>query len=146
VSHPGGRPTVYSEEALKKADDYIKNYQHDGDLVPSAAGMALKIGVNKATLYRWAQDHAEFCDMLSKMNETQERRLLAGGLSSSFNAAITKLMLAKQGYSEKQEIDHTTNGKDMPSSQLRLSDLGLSVEAKREILEKINEKKKEVDD
>ena len=113
MSHPGGRPTLYSEEVLKQADDYIKNYQDEGDLVPSAAGMALKLGVNKSTLYRWAEDHQEFCDMLSKMNETQERRLLSGGLSNSFNANITKLMLSKQGYTDKQEIDHTTNGKDI---------------------------------
>jgi hypothetical protein len=43
----------------------------------------------------------------------QERTLLNGGLGKDFNPVITKLVLGKHGYSEKQEIQHTGE-KDNP--------------------------------
>jgi len=110
---PAGQPTKYNDEVLTKSDEYLKTYDEFGDVVPSAAGLADFLGVCKATLYNWAESHPKFLDMLSKLNQKQERVLLANGLMKNFDSGITKLMLAKQGYSEKQEIDHTTNGKDM---------------------------------
>jgi hypothetical protein len=46
------------------------------------------------------------------------------------NANITKLLLSKHGYSDKQEIDHTTNGKDVGKTTdeeltQKLKDLGI---------------------
>ena len=108
-----GRPSLYSEAIIAKAEEYLKTYQDDGDLIPSAAGLALKLGITKSTIYDWASKYQDFSDMLGKMNAEQESKLLRGGLSGTFNATIAKLVLAKQGYSEKQEIDHTTNGKDI---------------------------------
>jgi hypothetical protein len=37
----------------------------------------------------------------------QERTLLNGGLGKDFNPVITKLVLGKHGYSDKQEEDNS---------------------------------------
>lgn len=104
----GGRPTKYNPEIVAKAWDYIENYADTGDVIPSHAGMACVLNLNKSTLYDWADDEAkEFSDILAKCNQAQERVLLNGGLSNTFNSAITKLALGKQGYSEKHETDNT---------------------------------------
>jgi len=38
----------------------------------------------------------------------QHRGLVNGGLSGKFNPAITKMMMTKHGYSDKQELAHTS--------------------------------------
>ena len=104
---PVGRPTKYCDEIVAQARGYIKKYQAHGDTIPSIAGMACAIGIAKSTLYDWAEDdNKEFSDILATCNMQQERILLNGGLSNEFNAAITKLALGKQGYSEKIEQDN----------------------------------------
>jgi len=35
------------------------------------------------------------------------------GLSGDFNASMAKFALAQLGWSEKQEVDHTTKGKEI---------------------------------
>lgn len=108
-----GRPTSYNEDILTKSEEYLKTYDELGDVVPTAAGLADFLSVCKATLYNWAETHPEFLDMLGKMNQKQERVLLANGLMKNFDSSITKLMLSKQGYSDKQEIDHTSKGEQV---------------------------------
>jgi hypothetical protein len=110
---PAGQPTKYNDEALTKSDEYLKTYDELGDVVPTAAGLADFLGVCKKTLYNWADVNPQFLHMLNKINQKQERVLLANGLMKNFDSGITKLMLAKQGYSEKQEIDHTTKGESI---------------------------------
>jgi hypothetical protein len=43
--------------------------------------------------------------MLGKVKNKQERMLLSGGLGNDYNSAITKLMLAKHGYHDKQDTN-----------------------------------------
>jgi hypothetical protein len=102
----GGRPTKYCQEIVDAAWEYIENYKEHEDVIPSHAGLACVLNLNKSTLYDWAQDpEKEFSNILAKCNQKQEKVLLNGGLSGDFNAAITKLALGKQGYSEKIEND-----------------------------------------
>jgi len=108
MSNKMGRPTKYNDEIVAAAWDYISNYKVYDDCIPSHAGMACVLKLNKSTLYDWADDpEKEFSNILAACNQAQERILLNGGLSNEFNSAITKLALGKQGYSEKQEIDNT---------------------------------------
>lgn len=103
---PAGRPTKYNEEIVAAAWDYIENYAKHEDEIPSHAGMACALNITKSTLYDWAtHPEKEFSDILAKCNQKQEKVLLNKGLSGVFNAAITKLALGKQGYSEKIEND-----------------------------------------
>lgn len=104
---PAGRPTKYNQDVVDAAWDYIENYREHGDVIPSHAGMACALNLCKTTLYDWATDpDKEFSYILAKCNQMQEKTLLNGGLSNEFNAAITKLALGKQGYSDRTETDN----------------------------------------
>lgn len=103
---PGGRPTKCTPEMLKKTRDYIDNYEGYGDLVPSVAGLCVEIGISRETAHKWRREeekYPEFAGMLMEMLSVQERKLLSGGLGGHMNSNITKLMLCKHGYSDKQE-------------------------------------------
>jgi len=51
--------------------------------------------------------------MLDNINVKQERVLLANGITGEFNAAITKLVLAKHDYSDKVSQDVTSSDGSM---------------------------------
>ena len=110
------RPTDYTAEIVEAAWQYAKSGWVDaGDKVPSVAGLACEIGIHRDTCYAWAEDpEKEFSDILKEIAQTQERKLLNGGLGGDFNPPITKMMLTKHGYSDRVDSDVTTNGKDMP--------------------------------
>ena len=113
---PGGRPTDYTEERLAAAERYVSGgWKESGDKVPTVVGLAAEIGVARSTCYEWAKDpqKSEFLDILTRVEEIQERALVNGGLSNDFNPAITKMMLTKHGYSDKQEIDHRSGDGSM---------------------------------
>jgi hypothetical protein len=105
-----GRPTDYTPKLLKAAWDYVEN--HEDDLVPSVAGLCDRININRSTAYEWAKDKdKEFSNILEAVSRKQEQKLLKNGLDGTFNPTITKLMLTKHGYSDKQETDLTSGGK-----------------------------------
>jgi len=103
------RPTDYNQELLDKAQDYVENYESYGDAVPTIAGLACELGMHRETLYAWSKDESktEFSDIFKKVQQAQERKLVNGGLAGGFNPAVTKMMLTKHGYSDKQEIEHS---------------------------------------
>ena len=104
-----GRPTKYTPELLEAAHAYADGaWVLAGDKVPTVVGLALDIGITKATCYAWAQepDKAEFSDILKKVEGKQERELVNGGIAGDFNPAITKMMMTKHGYSDKIETDN----------------------------------------
>jgi hypothetical protein len=99
-----GRPTDYTPKLLKAAWDYVEN--HEDDLVPSVAGLCDRININRSTAYEWAKDKdKEFSNILEAVSRKQEQKLLKNGLDGTFNPTITKLMLTKHGYSDKQETE-----------------------------------------
>ena len=110
-----GRPTDHSEAMELIAIEYVNGGYLDHDqVIPSVVGMAIVLNVAKSTLYRWAEeDRGTFRDTLARCNDTQHSSLLNGGLSNTFNSAITRLALANHGYSEKTETDVTSGGKPM---------------------------------
>ncbi len=60
--------------------------------------------VHRDTIYEWAKQYKEFSDTLEFCHTKQVKILINLGLAGKINTAIAKLLLAKQGYSEKQEI------------------------------------------
>ena len=102
---PVGRPTKYNEELLAKAREYLFKYEELGDVIPSAIGLSLYLDVCRDTLYDWdgQEGKEEFSYILKQINSTQQQVLLNKGLTSDFNSAITKLVLGKHGYHEKQQ-------------------------------------------
>ena len=104
-----GRPTTYDPSMIQKARDYVKNYAQYGDVVPMVVGLCRVLNRGQSTLYQWAKEDGkeEFADTLKEIEEAQHQALVNKGLSGEFNAPITKIMMAKHGYSEKQEIEQT---------------------------------------
>jgi hypothetical protein len=106
---PGGRPTDYTSELVQSAWDYINDCP---DKLPSVEGLCDSINIARSTAYDWAKDKdKEFSDILEALMRKQGRTLLNNGLDGTFNASISKLILTKHGYSDKQETDLTSGGK-----------------------------------
>lgn len=118
----GGRPSIYTPELLAKARDYVENYADYGDLIPSIAGLACELKISRDTCHTWAKDEdkPEFSDIVRDISQYQERKLLSGGLSGDFNPTIAKLIMSKHGYSDKQEIDHTSSDSSMSPTRIEL--------------------------
>jgi hypothetical protein len=113
----GGRPTKYTDELLAEARAYISDFQEHGDLIPSLAGLACVVGLSRETINVWSNEKPEFSDIVKDLLAKQERVLLNGGLSGAMNASITKLVLSKHNYSDKQEVqqDITSKGEQIKS-------------------------------
>ena len=111
---PSGRLSKYNETMQNMADAYVDGgYVEHGDVVPSRAGLCIALGVSRETLTNWGRDNPIFLGTLGRLNDAQEKVSLTGGLTGQFNSTIVKLLLANHGYSDKQAIDHTTNGESI---------------------------------
>lgn len=102
-----GRPTKYNEDILAKAREYLINYEEAGDAVPTIAGLSCELNVSRETLYVWGGEEGKeaFSDILGAIMAKQERVLANKGLTGYFNPNITKMMLTKHGYSDKQDVN-----------------------------------------
>ena len=109
-----GRPTKYSEAIQKRADEYVDGgYEAAGDLVPSLHGLADTLRVGSTTLQRWAEAHEAFRVTLDRQKDKQARLLVSGGLGSTMNSTIVKLMMSNHGYRESSQTDHTSSDGSM---------------------------------
>jgi hypothetical protein len=115
------RPTDYTPALLKKAKEYLANYEELGDAIPSIAGLAVELQVSRDTIYDWRkhEDKKEFSDILQDILSTQERILVSKGLKGEFNSNIAKLALGKHGYTDKQDV--TSDGKALPLAGIEIS-------------------------
>jgi len=109
-----GRPSKLTQEMVDGASNYmVYDYANVEDAVPSVAGLAIYLGVNKSTLYEFTRVDSElgrdFSVTLTAIKEKQEKMLISGGLKSTFNSTIVKLMMANHGYSDKIEQDITSS-------------------------------------
>lgn len=104
-----GRPTKYSTALVDKAQHYLDHYEEYDEVIPSAVGLALVLNITRSTLYAWAKDADKqaFSDILDNINKRQEQVLLKNGLNNQFNSNITKLVLGKHGYHDRQQQTDT---------------------------------------
>jgi len=56
-----------------------------------------------------------------RVESTQERKLVTGGLEGKYNPAITKMMLTKHGYSDKVEQAHTSPDGSMSPTRIEIT-------------------------
>ena len=102
------RPIEKTAEIMEAAKQYSNGgWQEKGEAIPTVAGLALHLGKSRETLYRWAAEDADFADIMEQVKAWQEMALINGSLSGSLNATISKLLLAKHGYSDKVESAFT---------------------------------------
>ena len=104
------RPTNYNQELVDQAWGYVDGgWQEHSNTIPSVVGLCRVINRSKSTIYDWAKDPGkEFSDIVEALNELQEQILKEKGLLGDFNASITKLILTKHGYSDRQEVTQET--------------------------------------
>lgn len=109
------RPTKYNEEVLAKAEDYLENYKGYGDVIPMVVGLCRAINRSKAIVYDWCKqdDKKEFSDIVAAIGEYQENRLINGMLMGELKEQTGKMLLAKHGYSDKVEQNHTSSDGSM---------------------------------
>ncbi len=128
-----GRPTDYTPELLGKARAYLEEFKPESGVLPTIEGLALHLGISRQTVYAWRSEilegtkelaKPEFTDIVERILATQAKTLIEKGLSGDFNSSITKMMLGKHGYSDKQEIEHSgslgiNHLKDVPDDELQ---------------------------
>lgn len=130
-----GRPTKLTQELIEKARTYLStcedapmetdkgNLSYVNVKLPMVADFALYLGISKSTVYDWCQDvegedntlAQEFSDIVKSINHEQEKRLINKGLGGLYAPKIAGMILSKHGYSEKQELDHTSKGEKIES-------------------------------
>jgi len=110
------RPTKYTEDTPKQVLEYLGQWMNE-DAVPSIEGLADFLDVNKTTLYEWDNKHPEFSNVLDKVRNKQARILFNGSLKGDLNASISKLMLTKHGYSDKQQTDSVSSDGSMSPTE-----------------------------
>lgn len=127
------RPTKYNEiETCKAALQYLGEFEMKSNerstftlrnaVTPSLVGLALHLEIANSTLDAWKADEEKerFSGICSVVMQIQHEILVSGGLSNTFNAQITKMMLTKHGYSDKQEIDHGSSDGSMTPKEAKI--------------------------
>lgn len=120
-SMAGGRPTDLTPALLAKAKGYLASLKPDlynevsktWDVdLPSVAGLACYLDVSRETIYAWAKDEENvvISDTLTKVQRTQEQKLIKGGVGGAYNPSFSKLLMTKHGYADKVDSDVTTGG------------------------------------
>ena len=118
-----GRPTDYNEKMLAKVKEYIalcedKEVKNKIKVkLPTVEGLASYINVNRDTIYEWCKVHKEFSDTIEGLREKQIDSLINNGLSGDYNSTIAKVLLAKHGYRDAQELTGA-EGKSLIPEQL----------------------------
>lgn len=118
-----GRPTLYNEGILTQTLKYCQEYEQEGDVIPSIAGLAVYLGITRETIHTWVKepDKAEFSYIIKGLLALQEKRLVGGGLDESYNSTIAKLILSKHGYSDSQRIEAIVDSKLSDEEKVRLN-------------------------
>lgn len=106
-----GRPSLLTEELIQRALFYLaeNGWKEADDIVPSVAGLACYLGISRRAIYEYKDQSEEFMHILEGIGAAQEKMLINKGLEGVFNSTITKLMMTKHGYSDKQDLNVQTN-------------------------------------
>jgi len=122
-----GRPFKFTpEEALERARWYLANYEQEGDLVPTVAGLAVYMDCSKKILYNYQQhpDYAELIPVMDALMTKQHKLLTSGGLGGRFHPVVTRIMLSKHGDIERREVDNlSSDGSMSPIAPISAADV-----------------------
>lgn len=122
-----GRPTEFNPAILESSKVYLtlcndemeqlvsgeseKFTKYENRLkvkLPSIEGLALYLGIHRDTVYAWEREHPAFSDIIGDLRAKQAESLINNGLSGAYNPTIAKVLLAKHGYKDAQDIDQNT--------------------------------------
>jgi len=121
---PAGRPSLYKPEYAQMLVDYFnveasreviledKNgkpcIERVANSLPTLAGFACKIDVDRGTLLNWSEHHQEFFSAIKKAKEHQERILVENGLMGGYDKTFA-IFTAKNliDWRDKVETEHS---------------------------------------
>lgn len=125
-----GRPTLYTDQTVSKVQEYLDACKDEtvdvktGESekfttykqktvvkLPTLEGLSVFLKVNRDTITEWMKEHPEFSVVCNTLKAIQAERLINMSLSGDYNALISKMLLVKHGYVERQEITGA-DGKD----------------------------------
>lgn len=128
-----GRPTSLTEEVVQQARDYLADFSNDDSVIPSVAGLSMRLKIARSTIYDWNGQGKKleitnkstkldklkksFSDTLDEILAKQESILWNKGLSNEFNSNITKLALVNHGYFDKSKTDITSGDKPLQDNR-----------------------------
>lgn len=110
MSNPVGRPSEYTPEAINVLNEYLQFAIPENMKIPTVEGLALKLGINKTTLYRWAENNEEFRNALDELKMRQKESLTDIGIfgGKEINATIVGLLLkVNHDMIEKTAVENT---------------------------------------
>lgn len=138
--HPGGRPTKYNKDVVKKAYEYINacvdtyyNYQKGFGATntferrvsaqfPTREGLSLRLGIHKDTLVEWEKKHEEFSVALAFLDDKQREMVIRGSINGDYNPMIAKLILsANHGMKERSDV--TSDDKPLPPASVTVNNI-----------------------
>lgn len=93
LKYPLGAPTKYREKYCKELLEYFSAPPYErtpkglksceaGDY-PSLAGFAIRIGVNRVTMFNWLKEFPEWAEALALAKDYQENWILVNGLKGN---------------------------------------------------------------
>jgi hypothetical protein len=115
-----GRPTKLTDEVRAKAIEYIEVGYENDEAVPTIEGLAVYLSVTRRTLYNWRDSDDDFLYILDTLLVNQAKKIFSGALRGDLNTTISKLMLTKHGYSDRQEVDHSSSDGSMKPTVITL--------------------------
>lgn len=96
VKHAGGRPTKYIPAVIyPQIDAYLEDCSRENTELPTVEGLALKLGVNRDTVFEWAKKYPELSDYLKKLADKQKNQLINDGMygGKEVNASMAIFLL-----------------------------------------------------
>lgn len=99
----GGRPCRYSKEDIERYADEFKEWLNDPSHV-WFKDFCLDNDIDPDLMPEWAKENEKFNGVYRFAKHRQESRLVNGGLLSTYNGSIVKLVLANaHGWTDKSE-------------------------------------------
>ena len=96
---------------IKAYIEGFSNGQSNNEVIPTIAGLALRLNITRQTLYNWAKEDEEIALLLEALKNAQELYLVNMGLKGEINAGIAKLMLMNNhSYSDRMKSEISGEG------------------------------------
>jgi hypothetical protein len=102
---PAGRPVEYTTERIQEIIDLLVEYTESAD-IPILAEFCYLNRIRRSAMY----EHEELSYALGQCLLKKEWKLEKEALAGTIPVQMAKFSLAQMGWSDKQEIDHTTKG------------------------------------
>jgi hypothetical protein len=125
MKHPGGRPSDYDPRHITEMLEFFQNWEPFREVEKEVASggrkviikeklvnypptlnkYAIKLGIDRKTLRRWAEDNPEFRPTYDACKTIQEEWLSDRGTTGEYHAGFTQLMLTNHS-DIKQKVTH----------------------------------------